>query len=65
MTLLQRDRENREIGREEGLEEGLELGTRQMAILTKQLIKAKRFQDLERATDDDEYRKKLYQELGI
>lgn len=57
MTLLQRDREN--------IEQGIELGEQKMVILTKQLIKAGRFDDLERAADDDEYRQKLYQEFKI
>lgn len=54
-------REIEKIGREEGLE----LGEQKMAILTKQLIKANRFKELERATDDIQYRKKLFKELGI
>ena len=57
MTLLQRDRENIEIGREQG--------EQQMAILTKLLIEANRFEDLKRATDDIEYRKKLFKEVKI
>ena len=57
MTLLQRDRENIEIGREQG--------TQQMALLTKLLIEANRFEDLKRATDDIEYRKKLFKEFNI
>lgn len=57
MTLLQRDRENIEIGREQG--------EQQMAILTKLLIEANRFEDLKRATDDIEYRKKLFKEFKI
>lgn len=65
MTLLQRDRENIEKGIEQGLEQGLEQGEKKMALLTKELIQAKRFQDLERATEDDGYRKQLFQELGI
>ncbi len=33
--------------------------------LTKYLLKAKRYSDLERATEDIEYQKKLLKELGI
>ena len=33
--------------------------------LTKCLLKAKRYSDLERATEDIEYQKKLLKELGI
>ena len=36
-----------------------------MAILAKLLIKAGRTEDLERAADDTEYRKKLFKEFGI
>lgn len=57
MTLLQRDREN--------IVQGIELGEQKMAILTKQLIKAGRFSDLEQATENNKYRQKLYQEFGI
>lgn len=33
--------------------------------LTKYLLKAKRYSDLERATEDIEYQKKLLKEFGI
>lgn len=61
MTLLQRDRENIE----KGLEQGLEQGEKKMALLTKKLIQAKRFQDLERATEEAEYRRQLFREFEI
>lgn len=57
MTLFQRDRENIEQGREEG--------EKKMALLSKQLIKATRYDDLVRAADDIEYRKSLFKEFGI
>lgn len=57
MTLLQRDRENIEIGRKQG--------EQKMAMLIKQLIEANRFEDLKRATDDIEYRKKLFKDFVI
>lgn len=57
MTLLQRDRENIELG--------LEQGEEKMALLTKQLIKEKRFQDLEKATEDVAFRKQLFEEFEI
>ena len=47
----------KEDAREEGREESMEL--------TKYLLKAKRYSDLERATEDIEYQKKLLKELGI
>lgn len=56
MTLLQRDRENREIGREEGREEG----TQRMAILINQLIEANRYEEIKRSATDTEYRKKCF-----
>lgn len=77
MTLLQRDRENIEKGIEQGIEQGLEQGLEQgieqgleqgekkMALLTKYLVKAGRFQDLERAAEDEVFRKQLFQEFGI
>ena len=34
-------------------------------LLNKCLLKAKRYSDLERATEDIEYQKKLLKELGI
>ena len=46
----------REEGREEGLMEGRAL---------KYLLKSKRYNDLERATEDIEYQKKLLKEFGI
>lgn len=57
MTLSQRDKENIEIGREQG--------EQKIAMLIKQLIEANRFEDLKRATDDIEYRKKLFKEFKI
>lgn len=57
ITLLQRDRENIELG--------LEQGEEKMALLTKQLIKEKRFQDLEKATEDVAFRKQLFEEFKI
>lgn len=57
MTLLQRDRENIEIGRKQG--------EQKMAMLIKQLIEANRFEDLKQATDDIEYRKKLFKDFMI
>lgn len=57
MTLSQRDRENIEIGRKQG--------EQKMAMLIKQLIEANRFEDLKRATDDIEYRKKLFKDIVI
>lgn len=69
MTLMMRDQENiekgREEGREEGLREGVKEGEKRFAELTQKLLKDKRYSDLERGTQDLEYRQKLYQEYNI
>lgn len=51
----------KEDAREEGREEGMEY----LNQLNKYLLKSKRYSDLERATEDIEYQKKLLKELGI
>ena len=53
--------EGRARGRVEGREEGLEY----LNQLNKYLLKSKRYNDLERATEDIEYQKKLLKEFGI
>ena len=59
----------REEGRAEGLMEGRargrEEGMEYLNQLNKYLLKSKRYNDLERATEDIEYQKKLLKELGI
>lgn len=61
MTLLQRDRENIELGREEGREEGQE----NMAALIKILLGENRTDDLKRALEDTDFRKELFEEYDI
>ena len=61
MTLLQRDRENIELGREEGREEG----SNQMASLIKILLSEDRTDDLKRASEDTDFRNELFKEYGI
>ena len=51
----------KEDAREEGFKEGLD----EARALTKYLVKAKRYNDLECATEDIEYQKKLLKEFGI
>ena len=51
--------------KEEAREEGREEIIAELNQLTKYLLKAKRYSDLERATEDIEYQKKLLKELGI
>ena len=61
MTLLQRDRENLELGREEGREQGSEY----MASLIKILLSENRIEDLKHASEDIDFRNRLFEEYGI
>lgn len=61
MTLLQRDRENIELGREEGREEG----SNQMASLIKILLSENRTDELNRALEDPDFRNRLFEEYDI
>ena len=61
MTLLQRDRENIELGREEGREEG----RNRMASLTKILLSKNRTEELNRALEDPDFRNRLFEEYNI
>ena len=51
--------------KEDAREEGRTEIIAELNQLTKYLLKAKRYSDLERATEDIEYQKKLLTELGI
>ena len=55
----------KEDAREEGGAEGREEGMEYLNQLNKYLLKSKRYSDLERATEDIEYQKKLLKEFGI
>ena len=59
----------KEDAREEGFKEGLDEARAEIIAelnqLTKYLLKAKRYSDLERAAKDIEYQKKLLKEFGI
>ncbi len=58
----------KEDAREEGREEGraeIRAELNEFKLLNKCLLKAKRYNDLERATEDIEYQKKLLKEFGI
>ncbi len=57
MTLLQRDRENIELGREEG--------SNQMASLITILLSENRTEELNRALEDSDFRNKLFEEYDI
>ena len=52
-------------GKKAGLAEGKEAGEELFGELTNLLLKASRIEDLQRATEDREYRQKLYQEYGL
>ena len=54
----------KEDAREEGREE-IRAELNEFKLLNKYLLKAKRYSDLERATEDIEYQKKLLKEFGI
>ena len=54
-----------EKGRQEGLEKGLEQGMDRMSVLTARLLKEKRLDDLQRATEDKGYCEQLLKEYGI
>ena len=57
--------EAREDGIQIGLEQGLEQGEHRMESLIKQLLSKQRYDELERATSDKDYRQQLYQQYGI
>ena len=61
-----RDRDAREdYVRKEGWNEGRSEGEDRLNSLNCRLIADRRFEDLERATQDKEYREQLYKEYGI
>ena len=55
----------REEGRKEGYEFGQQVGKDQMSQLIRLLLKEKRYEELERASEDQEYCKKLMEENGL
>lgn len=50
---------------EEGIQKGIQQEREQMAMLIRKLGEASRMDDLLKATEDEEFREKLYQEFGI
>ena len=52
-------------GMEKGMEKGRELGEKRVSALTQCLLKATRYDDLERAAADGEYRERLCREYGL
>ena len=51
--------------KQEGIEEGREEGEKRVSLLTRQLLKDRRYEDLERAAEDPAYRRELYREFGL
>ncbi|MBP3488351.1 MAG: hypothetical protein J6K53_08135 [Roseburia sp.] len=54
-----------EQGLERGMEQGIKTGTERFALLTKRLMQEARTDALLRATEEKEFREKLYEEYGI
>ena len=65
MKMEERDRLIREEAMQQGLAQGQSQGETRMAKLVLELTQKQRFSDLERATLDEEYRRKLFKEFGI
>lgn len=54
-----------EDGVKKGIEEGREQEVQRNSLLTSRLLKENRLEDLQRSTEDNEFREKLMKELGI
>ena len=65
MKMEERDRLIREEAMQQGLAQGQSQGETRMAKLVLELTQKQRFSDLERATLNEEYRRKLFKEFGI
>ena len=52
-------------GKKEGIEEGKKEGEKYLGVLMKYLLRDKRYADAERASEDEEFRKKLYREYKM
>ena len=63
MILKDGIKKGRKEGRKEGIEKGIEKGEERLSRLNMQLLKEKRYTDLERAAKDRSFRKKLLKEL--
>ena len=59
-----REKATRE-GLEQGLEQGIQQGEERYSKLVQQLIAEKRYEDLDRASREKEYRDMLFQEFHI
>ena len=65
MTLLERDERMWEQGHQVGAKEGFKEGETLFALLINKLIEDDRREDIERATNDEEYRHSLYVEYHL
>ena len=54
-----------EIGRQEGRQEGIRIGEERLNRLNRLLAEQGRVDDIIKAADDEEYRKKLYEEFKM
>ena len=54
-----------EIGRQEGRQEGIRIGEERLNQLNHLLAEQGRVDDIIKAADDEEYRKKLYEEFKL
>ncbi len=52
-------------GIKEGIQEGIQQGENRLNQLNLRLISEKRYDDMERAAKDEEYRNKLYKKYDI
>lgn len=52
-------------GLAQGLQQGLEQGESRLSALNKYLLAERRYEDLDRASSDKEYRRALYLQYGI
>lgn len=54
-----------EKGIKTGMETGIKRGSERMAVLTRKLIEDNRMEELLKATEEEAFREKLYQEYKI
>lgn len=65
MKMEERDRLIREAGIAEGAAQGVAAGTAKVNHLNRILIAQKRYEDLEKASEDTEYQEQLFKEFNI
>ena len=65
MTLLMRDQENFEQGLKQGIKQGIEEGEALLIALLRKLTEEKRFDDITKIQENENYRQELYKEYHI